>query len=57
MIDNVYLIEKFELELWDLIERKHGIGLTYWEILRVFIDAISKVFIKSSVEYLEKGGK
>ena len=57
MIDNVYLIEKFELELWDLVERKHNLGLTYWEILRILIDAIQKVFIKSSAEYLSKGGK
>ena len=56
MIDNVYLIEKLELELWDLIERKH-VSLTYWDILRVLIDFVQKVFIKSSAEYLRKGGK
>ena len=57
MIDNAYLLEKFELELWNLIEIKHNVGLTYWEILRILIDAIQKVFIKSSAEYLSKGGK
>ena len=55
-MDNVYLLEKLELELWDLIERKHA-SLTYWDTLRVFIDIVQKLFIKSSVEYLEKGGK
>ena len=56
-MDNVYLLEKLELELWDLMERKHNLGLTYWDTLRVLIDIVQKLFIKSSVEYLEKGGK
>lgn len=57
MIANVYLLEKFELELWNLIEIKHNVGLTYFDILRIFIDFCQKLIIKSAAEYLRKGGK
>ena len=50
-------IELAETEVARLIEVCHRQGLSYWQILRLFLLACHNLYIQTDAEYWLKGGK
>ena len=57
MLDHVRQMEKFETELDELIDRGHGSGMSYWEILRVFLNVCQRLQMQADAEYHVKRGQ
>ena len=52
--DNAETLELAELEVARLVEVCHHSGLTYWEILGIFLDYCQKLLIQADAEYYMK---
>jgi len=50
-------MEKFETELDELIDRVHGSGMSYWEVLRVFLNVCQRLQMQADAEYYAKRGQ
>lgn len=51
------IIELAESEVERLIEVAHCQGLTYWQILDIFLRTACDLHIQASAEYFAKGGQ
>ncbi len=50
-------LELAESETARLIDVCHSSGLTYWDILNIFLRAVLDLHLKASIEYRTKGGQ
>ena len=57
MLDKAQQMEKFETELDELIDRVHSSGVSYWEILRVFLNVCQRLQMQADAEYHVKRGQ
>ena len=57
MLDQAQQMEKFEAELDELIDRVHGSGVSYWEILRTFLNVCQRLQMQADTEYHAKRGQ
>ena len=57
MPDNADTIELAETEINRLVGVIHSQGLSYWQILRLFLLACQNLYIQADTDYWLKGGK
>jgi len=57
MLDKAQQMEKFEAELDELIDSGHGSGMSYWEILRIFLNVCQRLQMQTDAEYHTKRGQ
>jgi hypothetical protein len=50
-ITNAELKDKTEDSLHKLIDDQHRAGLNYWEILGIFYDFCTKLYLQATAEY------
>ena len=50
LITKVNLIEKFEGELFNLLEKTHKSGLSYYEILKLYLNILQKLILQVDAE-------